>query len=107
MNSLAKIICTAKAFIASGELFDADLCLDLALKEITATTDEVDSLRTELAHMRDTDAIQDRQALLENVAALQARLETCEHEVVDGDWCEPCNVAMKEARISPENGNGE
>ncbi len=68
---------------------------------------ENESIRGELAHMRDTDAIQDRQALLENVVALQARFERCDHGVVDGSWCEQCNRDMKEARRDPSNGNGE
>lgn len=33
--------------------------------------------------------------------------DICEHGVNDGDWCEPCNRAYKEAQVDPDNGNGE
>jgi hypothetical protein len=36
-------------------------------------------------------------------AASNPEIETCEHGVKDGDWCEPCNKAEKEARMDPEN----
>lgn len=31
----------------------------------------------------------------------------CEHGVKDGDWCEPCNKAMKAAQVDPNNETGE
>ena len=32
---------------------------------------------------------------------------TCEHGVMEGDWCEPCNREMKSARRDLENATGE
>ena len=31
----------------------------------------------------------------------------CEHGVKDGDWCEPCNRAMKAAQVDPDNETGK
>lgn len=44
---------------------------------------ELVSIRLELAHMRDTDAIQDRQALLENNAALEVRVADLEASLTE------------------------
>ena len=38
---------------------------------------------------------------------LIAEADHCEHGVMCGEWCEPCNRAYKEAQFDPENGNGE
>lgn len=31
----------------------------------------------------------------------------CEHGVVEGDWCEPCNIAFKQAQSDPDNGTAQ
>jgi len=88
---------------------------------------ELESIRTELAHMRDTDAVQDRQALLENVAALSRELETLkaagesalaflkraafnEHRIVSSGDLTPMQITEAQARklfyVEPGGGLG-
>lgn len=51
------------------------------LDRVAELESELTSIREELAHMRTTDAIQDRQALLENNGALEQRLTTARKQL--------------------------
>ena len=59
---------------------------------------ENESIKGELAHMRTTDAVQDRQALLENVTALEVLLKRvaaeCRETFIDTDEMAPAWVSL-------------
>lgn len=38
---------------------------------------------------------------------LIAESDQCEHGVLMGEWCEPCNESYRSARLDPESGNGD
>jgi hypothetical protein len=56
--------------------------------------------------------VEELAALASELGATDAEIEeatatvptACEHGVPDGDWCEPCNHAYKQARVLREMG---
>lgn len=94
-------------------LKDEGTTLQLLMQALTHLTSENESIKGELAHMRTTDAVQDRQALLENVTALEVLLKRvaaeCRETFIDTDEMAPAWVSLLadiDARIDDDRESG-
>jgi hypothetical protein len=46
------------------------------------------------------------EALGYGVSSDASEVESCEHGIAEGEFCDPCNRAYKDAAADPDNGNG-